>query len=77
MAQIGAVSSEAVATAEWDRAAKAFPAAFSGRSKAVAKITANGAELYRVLVGGFGSKAEAQSFCSTLQAKGRACFVRN
>ena len=35
-----------------------------------------GAEVYRSLVAGFASKAEAASFCDKLKAKGRACFLR-
>jgi cell division septation protein DedD len=75
--QIGAVSSPEVASREWDRIARQFPDAFKGHSKGSMKVSANGAELHRVLVGGFASKAAAQSFCGVLQAKGQACFIRN
>jgi hypothetical protein len=75
--QIGAVSSAAIASSEWDRVARQFPDAFKGRSKSTMKVDANGAELHRVLVGGFASKGAAQSFCGVLQAKGQACFIRN
>jgi len=32
--------------------------------------------LYRTAVTGFASKADAQAFCTKLQASGKSCFVR-
>ncbi|MEO6341070.1 MAG: SPOR domain-containing protein [Caulobacteraceae bacterium] len=76
MVQIAAAGSNAGASQEWDKAAKAAPAEFAGKSKQIAKATVNGAEVYRGLVAGFASKADAASFCDRLKAKGRACFLR-
>jgi hypothetical protein len=36
----------------------------------------NGKRVYRSFVGGFASKAAAQSFCASLKAAGRGCIVR-
>jgi len=76
LVQVGAVGSQAAGGQEWDRIARQNAEAFKGRSRQIAKASVNGATVYRVLVGGFSSRTEAESFCRTLQAAGRACFIR-
>ena len=39
-------------------------------------VDAKGGALYRALLGGFASNAEAAAFCKTLSAAGKACIVR-
>jgi len=73
-AQVGAVSSTALADKAWADAVGAAPGLAAGKGKSVEKI--EGGSLYRTFVTGFGSRADAQAFCARLQAAGKACFVR-
>lgn len=72
--QVGAVSSTTLADKAWSDAVSAAPGLAAGKGKAVEKI--EGGSLYRTFVTGFASRADAQAFCSRLQAAGKSCFVR-
>ena len=74
--QIGAVSSTSLADKAWSEAVAASPGLGAGKGKSVEKIEKNGGTLYRTAVTGFASRADAQAFCSKLQAAGKSCFVR-
>ena len=74
--QIGAVSSTSLADKAWSEAGPAAPGLGVGKGKSVEKIEKNGGTLYRTAVTGFASRADAQAFCSKLQAAGKSCFVR-
>ncbi len=74
VAQIAAASSEAGAIAEWDRRAKAMPGFFSGAERFIVQADVNGKTVYRLRAGPFGSKADADAFCSAFKAKGGNCF---
>lgn len=74
--QIGAFSSTALADAGWNKLARDLPGDMLGKTKQVEKVDRDGTTLYRALVGGFASRADAVTFCDTLRAKGEACTVR-
>jgi cell division protein FtsN len=77
MVQIGAYSSAALADKGYSDVAAAFPGPMGGKSKRVEPVARAGqATLYRGLIGGFASRADAQAFCDTLKASGRTCLVR-
>jgi hypothetical protein len=74
--QIGAFRSEALARAALANLAAAFPVDVGGRPTQVVAAQVKGETFYRGLVGGFPSRAAATTFCSALQSRNRACFVR-
>jgi len=71
--QLGAYQNTAVARDAWHRFVR--HAAFAGRVPNGATIKANGAQLFRLSVGGF-TRAEADAMCRSHRARGGACFVR-
>jgi len=76
VAQIGALSSPALADKAWNDVAKLLPGDMVGRTKRVEPVASGGATLYRAYVGGFTSKAEAAAFCGRLKAQGKGCLVK-
>ncbi len=74
VAQIAAAGTEAGAAAEWDRRAKAMPEFFAGAERYVQHADVNGKSVYRLRAGPFGSKADADAFCSAFKARGGNCF---
>lgn len=72
--QIAAPSTEASAIAEWDKRAKALPEFFSGAERYIVQADVSGKTVYRLRAGPFGSKADADAFCSAFKAKGGNCF---
>jgi SPOR domain len=72
--QIAAPSTEAAATAEWDKRAKASPDLFGAAEKIIVKADVNGRTVYRLRVGSFATPADAEAFCTAFKAKGGACF---
>lgn len=77
MVQIGAFSSQALADQQWSQVAGAFPADMVGKSKRTEQVQVNGTTMYRGLIAGFSSRAEADAFCRKMKAQGRDCFARN
>jgi len=77
MVQIGAFASSALAEREWNDIALGIPAEMVGKTRQIEPIEVNGATRYRALIGGFGSRADADAFCDKLKARGRDCFARN
>jgi len=71
--QLGAYRNTAVARDAWHRFVR--HAAFAGRVPNGATIKANGAELFRLSVGGL-SRTQADAMCRSHRARGGACFVR-
>ena len=67
--QIGAFATEALAKG-------AIASVGKGRAGETEAVGSKGATLYRALLGGFASKAEADSYCKALAAAGHACIVR-
>jgi hypothetical protein len=76
VAQIGAFSSATLADKGWSDVAAIMPGQMSGKSKKVELASKDGKSFYRTFVGGFATKADAQSFCASLQAAGRGCIVK-
>ncbi len=71
--QLAAVSSEAAATAEWQRLSHMLPDLLGSRSPAVSQYTHEGHIYWRLRTGGFADAAEAKFFCTELRAKGLNC----
>lgn len=69
--QIGAFATRELAHAELAKVA-----GVSGNPGGRSIEPAPGKPLFRAAVTGFPSRTEAQSFCSTLKASGKQCFVR-
>ena len=74
--QIAALRSEADARAAWGRLKARFPSQTARRSLEVQPVESGGQTLYRAVVRGFSTDAEAQSFCEALQASGQDCLPR-
>lgn len=74
--QIGAFASQAQADEGFAAAIATAPAAASGKSKRVEPVAKGGTTLYRTIVAGFGTRADAQAFCNQLKAAGKNCFVK-
>ena len=76
MVQIGAFSSEDLATKAFHDAARLAGGKMSGASMHIVPIVKGDETLYRVAAVGFASKDDAQSVCGRLKAAGKSCFVR-
>ena len=77
LVQIGAFSSPALADAGWNEVARQMPGDMAGKTKVVEKVDRpNGATLYRAMIGGFSSRAEAERLCLALLSKGKDCSVK-
>jgi cell division protein FtsN len=76
MVQIGAFTSPALAEKGWRDAAAIAPGAAAGKGKKVEPVVKDGVTLYRTLVTGFPSRAEAAAFCDRLKAASKSCFVK-
>lgn len=74
--QLGAYSSRDRVQVAWKKAAAKY-GALKGYTPVSAKFAGANGTFYRLSVKGFASDREARSFCSKLQASGRACFVRS
>lgn len=73
MVQLGALTSEEAARAEWDRLAKRVPE-LAGFQPRVVKLEREGqAPLYRLRTGGLADPAAAKALCEAVKAKGGAC----
>ncbi|WP_426957250.1 SPOR domain-containing protein [Muricoccus radiodurans] len=74
--QLGAVSSEAVARAEWERVRARAPDLMGDRQLTVTRVDRGEGQtpLYRMRTGGFDAEG-ARAFCAGLRAKGAACTV--
>lgn len=72
--QLGAYENAAVAKDGWARATRRL-AGFAQRTPSGMSFSANGANYYRLSVGGF-SKNDARYLCGQYRAKGGRCFIR-
>lgn len=72
--QLGAFSTQQNAERAWQQAERRY--GLSGRAPLTATIDINGRTLHRVAVAGFASQGDANRLCSTVRARGGACFVR-
>lgn len=73
--QVGAYASDAMARSALATLASSFPQA-AGKSRQTEAVKTAASTLYRAIFGGFASNADAEVFCRTVTASGRACIVR-
>jgi hypothetical protein len=74
--QITAAGSQAAAQAALDGLRVRFARQVNGRRGRIEPVETDGRTLFRALITGFGSRAEATQVCAALRAGGQACFVR-
>ena len=74
LVQVAAPSTEAGASAEWDKRVKALPEFFAAAERVVVQADVNGKTVYRLRAGAFASKGDADAFCNAYKAKGGNCF---
>jgi cell division septation protein DedD len=77
MVQIGAFSTQALAEQSMNSVAAKVPGRVAGKTLKVEKAEVDGKTLNRALIGGFTSRADADSFCTALKAQGGVCSVRD
>jgi cell division septation protein DedD len=75
-AQLASVASADAARQAWITLKGAAPGVLDDRLRRLTTATVHGRRVYRVLAGGFGTKAEAQSVCKALARLTARCFVR-
>jgi len=73
--QLGAVDSEAAAQQEWARLARKAPELLGARQPTFSRLERGGQTFWRLRTGGFGSVAEATSFCERVRAKRMPCDI--
>lgn len=71
--QLGAVSSEAEARAQWNRIRSRF-SNLGNKTLVVQSVSAGGKTLYRIQASGFASRNDAKAACAQMSAAGQACF---
>ena len=78
MVQLSATRSRAIARQTYTNLQKKYPLELQSRDPLIfrADLGAKGI-FYRVNVGGFSSKENANEFCNALKAKGASCLVKN
>ena len=76
LVQVAAFRTEDAAEAAWRKSAAAHPDLYRGAGKRIqrADLGAKGV-FYRLRVGGFSQKTEADAFCDALKAQGDNCIV--
>jgi cell division protein FtsN len=77
MVQIGAFSTQALAEQSMNSVSAKIPGRVAGKTLKVEKAEVDGKTLNRALIGGFKSRADADSFCAELKAQGGVCSVRD
>lgn len=75
-AQIGAFGTSEQAFQALDALASLVPERLGGTSQTVTTAVVGGAQVFRAVVGGFGSRDEAEAFCAAVIEKGGGCLVR-
>jgi len=75
--QLGALTSDEAARAEWDRLTRRAPELFQGRTPIIARLD-RGAEqvpLYRLRTGGIADFDQAAQLCEQVRTRGGACIL--
>jgi hypothetical protein len=75
-AQLASLGSADAARQAWDQLKVAAPGILDDRRRRLTTATVHGRRVYRVLAGGFGTKAEAETVCKALARLAVRCFVR-
>ena len=73
--QLAAFVDEPAARAEWEALAKRVPELLGGRQPEISRTDAGGRTMYRLRTGGFGTVADAASFCEKMKAHGEECSI--
>ena len=75
--QLGALTSEEAARAEWDRLSRRAPELFQGRSPQILRLDRGEGQvpLFRLRTGGLADQDAATAFCEQVRARGGACVV--
>jgi hypothetical protein len=76
VAQVVSGFSEASSRRSLAQLRNRFGEAFEGLETRVELAQVRGRTVYRGLVAGFASRAEAEAFCQTLKSGGQDCFAR-
>lgn len=72
--QLGAFDSAEIARDEWNRLAKTFDGYLTNKKRMIERAEKNGKTFYRLRALGFDQLADAQRFCSTLEAENARCL---
>jgi serine/threonine protein phosphatase 1 len=75
-AEIGPFASATAASQTWQALIRGEPDILSNRVMAIETQVEKGATVYRGLIGGFASPADAARFCAAVDAAGHGCLVR-
>lgn len=73
--QLAALDSKEAAQRAWDHLVRRMPGLFAGRHPIFVQATVNGRTYWRVRMGGFRSRSEADKFCQDVRAHGGACAI--
>ena len=73
--QLASMTTEAGATAEWQRLQNRMPDLLGSRQPDISKDQQHGRTWWRLRTGGFEQAAQAAEFCGRVRAKGLNCFV--
>ena len=73
--QLAAFVDEPAARAEWEALTKRVPGLLGGRQPEISRTDAGGRTMYRLRTGGFGTVADAASFCEKMKAHGEECSI--
>jgi hypothetical protein len=73
--QLGALSSEQAAHAEWERLSRRMPGLLARRRPEVARADINGRVYWRLRTAGFQDAAQASNFCEQVRQMGGDCSV--
>jgi hypothetical protein len=73
--QLAAFTDEAAARAGWDALLKKAPDLLGGRAPEITHIQVAGRTMWRLRTAGFGTVAEATSFCTKMRAHGADCAI--
>lgn len=75
--QLAAYDSAAIREEQWQRLSRRSAALVGDYRPVRSEVTIGSRRFFRLALAGFEGRADAVELCETLQAKGRACFVRS
>ena len=73
--QLAAFTDEAAAKTGWNALVRKAPDLLGGRGAEITKVQASGRTMWRLRTAGFGTVAEAGSFCTKMRAHGADCAI--
>jgi hypothetical protein len=75
LVQLGALTSEDAARAEWQHLAKQMPQVLGSHQPSFSRFEHDGHTIWRVRTSGFADMAQAKTFCEQVRAKGGGCSI--